>query len=124
MKINLGDLVDAKRNSWLTIFIIHVMTEHTSNGNKWNEVFKLTGGNYQDAEVQVLINGVEVDFKHFIDELEKQHDRMLGDKAKELIEQHFGDLIHKLEQMQNYAELKLSDDVLPSWQKERNRNEG
>lgn len=109
-----------RSRTWLSYFIYHVMTEHTKNGGEWKETFKLTGEHGTEADVRVTVNGVEIPFESFIQHLEKYHDDMVGEAAKKLIEEKFGDLIGTLEKMSENAKLKLEHDVLPSWEKERN----
>lgn len=87
MKVNIVDLCHG--NSWLGIMVIHLMTEHTTNAENWEKVFKLEPrrpeGVTQTVDLKMTINGVEVKFEHFIKELERQHNDMLEKAAKEML---------------------------------------
>lgn len=120
MKINLVKL--AGERSWLSQFIYHVMTEHTVNANNWKKVFKIENVATSEVEVKVTVNGVDVPFESFIQQLEEQHNEMLTAQAKKLIEKNFNSLIEKLQKMQEDAVLKLEYDVLPQWEKDRLAN--
>lgn len=102
MKVNLVDLCRGDRN-WLGIMIISLMTEHCKNAEKWDETFKLEPrrpdeGVTQTVDLKVTINGVEVKFEHFVKELERQHNVMLEEAAKELLPKRSEKLLALIEE--------------------------
>jgi len=101
--------------NWLTVFMYHVMTKHTPNGDNWKKVFGMS--DKTDVDVKVLIDNVEVSFESFIKMLEEHHDNMVKEEAKELIDSSFSKVIDTLTEMSEMAQHKLQDDVLPSWRK-------
>lgn len=124
MKIDLAKL--GPFDSWLHTLVFDLMTHHTTNAGDWDKVFNLTPGmvvGNTSCEIKVSINDVELDFKHFIKSLEKNYDKMLGEKAKELIDENFGNLISTLDKMSEEAKEKLSYDVLPSYSYAKNKKE-
>lgn len=113
MKINLIEHnTDHKlRNTWLTILVMQLMTEHTSNAEKWNEVFgiKLAPGKVDNdvVELKITINGVEVKFEKFIKHLEETHNQMLEETAKELVTKRCQKLLSVVEE----AERLINDEI-------------
>ena len=113
MKINLVEHnTDHKlRNTWLTILVMQLMTEHTSNAEKWNEVFgiKLAPGKVDNdvVELKITINGVEVKFEKFIKHLEETHNQMLEETAKELVTKRCQKLLSIVEE----AERLINDEI-------------
>jgi hypothetical protein len=112
MKIKLVEQVTGiNHNTWLTILVMHLMTEHTSNAEKWNKVFgiKIEPGQPGEDEVdlKITINGVEVRFESFIKHLEETHGEMLEEAAKELISKRCQNLLNVVQD----AERLLSDEI-------------
>lgn len=117
MKVNLRELIDHHMRSWISVFVYQLMSEHTENADDWKQVFGMN--DQTEVEICVTVGGVEVPFDSFIKMLEEQHDKLLAEKAKELIAGSFGSLIQTLSEMEENAKLKLESDVLPSWEKNR-----
>lgn len=99
------------RDTWLTILVMHLMTEHTQNAEKWNEVFgiKLAPGKVENDEVElkITINGVEVKFESFIKHLEETHNQMLEETAKELTTRRCQNLLSIIAE----AERLINDEI-------------
>lgn len=54
----------------------------------------------KELDVHLTINGHEVKISHFMKSLEEQHERMLTERAQELMKERFGkfnDVLHNLE---------------------------
>lgn len=116
MKINLVEHnTDHKlRNTWLTILVMQLMTEHTSNAEKWNEVFgiKLAPGKVDNdvVELKITINGVEVKFEKFIKHLEETHNQMLEETAKELVTKRCQKLLSIVEEAERLINNEIEQD--------------
>jgi hypothetical protein len=83
MKIKLVEQVTGiNHNTWLTILVMHLMTEHTSNAEKWNKVF-----------------GIKIE--------PGQPGEMLEEAAKELISKRCQNLLNVVQD----AERLLSDEI-------------
>jgi hypothetical protein len=117
MKISLVKL----ERGWLSCFMYEVMGKVAANANDWKKIFGMNAEDPTEVDVCVTVNGVQVPFESFIDLLEKSHDTMLENKAKDLIEKSFGNVIDTLTEMQEHAKNKLESDVLPSWEKARRK---
>lgn len=50
------------------------------------------------ADIKFNVNGVDLDFRKVMEAIESNVDKMVGDKAKELIEENFEDLNKTLEE--------------------------
>jgi hypothetical protein len=110
---------DLTKHNFLAIAVIHIMTEETRNTNDFIERFKLVPGGNSDVEIDIKINGVEVNFQHFMNELERQHSDMLTKRAHELLKENgvskLQDIISDLEKN---IESKI-EEVFPGFREER-----
>jgi len=115
MKIKVEDLC---KNSFLAIAVMHVMTEETPKSEDFCKKFNVVPGANSDVEVEIKINGVAVDFKHFMDELERQHDRMLQDKAHELLRENGVSKLHDvISDLEKNIERKI-EEVFPGFRRD------
>ncbi len=87
---------DVTRNDWLSIMVMHLMTEHAKTTEDFMKVFKIEPGMNSDIDLQIRINGVEVDFGLFMKELQRQHEEMLTKRAHELLRERGLNGIHDI----------------------------
>lgn len=85
MKFRIEDLT---KHTFLSIAVIHIMTEETREAKDFVERFKLVPGSNSDVEIDIKINGVPVNFQHFMNELERQHNDMLQQQAHALLKEN------------------------------------
>lgn len=70
------------------------------------EKIGLVSGKNKELDVSLTINGVEVKFSEFMNTLQEQHERMLEEKAQEMMKDRFagfsetlGEMEHKVKEM-------------------------
>lgn len=93
-----------------------LMREH--NFREWCMIHLITKFNLLDdgtvkpapdpIDVVLTINGKEVDFLAVLDELERQHEQLVKDEAKELLEKELSKIIAPLKD--SFSELKTQFD--------------
>jgi hypothetical protein len=122
MKITLRKLLNdynqlspPTKDTWRAHAIWHTMTAHCKNANKWAEVFGIRsvqdGGNEQEVEVKVTINGVQVPFESFMDHVSSQSDDMVRAAARQMFDERLfsNDSAHQ-ERAEHARVLGFSDD--------------
>lgn len=115
VKFKVEDLV---KHDFLSIAVIHIMTEETRNTNDFCEKFNLVPGGNSEVEIDIKINGVPVNFKHFMDELERQHGEMLERQAQDLLkEKGIGKLHDIISDLEKNIERKI-EEVFPGFRRD------
>ncbi len=116
MKVNVKRLTE---NDFLAIAVMHMMTEETRNTNDFLEKFKIVPGADSPVDLRLTINGVEVDFGHFMNELERQHETMLKHCAREFLKDNGLDSLYEtLEALKRNIDEKI-EDVFPGFKEDR-----
>lgn len=94
MKINLQEYLKGRPNivEWA---IIHLMTAKSPRLSEIPEFNPLYAGGKCDTasmDIEVKINGIEVNFVELLEWINKQNNVMVAEKAKELVNEKFSDL--------------------------------
>jgi hypothetical protein len=112
MKIN--PVSHQNNDTLVSHVIINCMAESLKNSEiiEMSDKIRFNNG----LEVQLLIEGKEVDLQHFCDHWESQVDRMITEKAKELIENRFGDVNDLMRDLQDRLKTEI-DKRLEDWEK-------
>lgn len=107
MKIKIEDVI---KHNFLGIAVMHIMTEHAREKD-FCKVFNVVPGANSDVEVKMTINGVEVDFGHFIKELERQHNDLVERDAKEAMRARVSMMLDRLNEIIGQAEQNIIDEI-------------
>ena len=108
MKINFQKYLENHDNiiEWA---IIHMMAKHEKMLQLPEWKMKYQGGplDTENMDVTLTINGVEVNFIECIEEIGKQNSILTTEKAKELVNEQFGDLYNKFEQIKTFMDEQI-----------------
>lgn len=104
MKITTEEIIDMESIAG------HIVLHYIGNDKILAEQIKRDGC----AEVIVTINGKEYDFKSFANQIDNQLERMVKDKASELLESKFFDLEESIFTMKRLADEKIKK-MEPEW---------
>lgn len=98
--------VDKDRHKFSNWFVMHLITEHTEAND---DVFSKFIDLHKEGklEVKIFVGGEELDFQCAIDRLESQLDRMIENKAQDLVSNKLGDFFDKLHDMKKYFRLAI-----------------
>jgi hypothetical protein len=80
------------KRDFFAIIITNVMFKHLKKGDDFCKLYNIIPGANSEVELKLIINGVEVDFQHFVDELEYQHNTLM----KENVKRYQGEMIRFL----------------------------
>ena len=102
MKVNLQKYLLDKDNivSWA---IIHLMAkrEHELRLPEWKHKYEGGPLDASNLDVVLTIEGVEVDFIEAIEEINRQHNAMVFNEAKNLINERYSGLYDKIRSLEN-----------------------
>lgn len=91
---------DLIKNNFFSIFIAHVI------GDSWKERGLELGPEY---EISLTINGIEFPIRTFVKLIEKQMDRMVVEKAKDLLKDKFNKLSNSLFKIEEMIDREFYD---------------
>jgi hypothetical protein len=107
---------------WKYSFLLSVMTQRAENDPAgFMKLFGIEEDHTQvrELEVKVTINGVEVDYEHFIAAMESQMDRIINDRAAVLLQEGVRDKMTAIYEELAKVERNLNGlckEVLPAWE--------
>lgn len=107
MKINIREYLSKSPNS-IEWALIELMSQKGSISNT-PEFDPHQKCNADELEVVVTINGIEVDFIKLIQEMDRQSDRMIREKAKDLLDTKYSAIHESLEQIKNKIDFMVLD---------------
>jgi DNA polymerase elongation subunit (family B) len=90
MKITFSEIT--RRDSWTGWAILHAMIGKETE--IFNEVRPVN--EEKSFDVVMTINGVEVDFSTVMNRLQEQYDNCVGNKAREIVKDTFGEMMTNL----------------------------
>lgn len=108
MKVKVERLVT---HDFLAIAVMHMMTEATPKTEDFCKKFNVVAGANSDVDLVLTVNGVEVNLEHFMKELERQHNTMLEDRAKELLKDKTFNMIDRLTEILKQAEEAVTEEI-------------
>jgi hypothetical protein len=113
--IAIKDLTDSYRSdrgthphSWLASAIFNTLGDHSK------EVFPESEVPPTHIQVELKLNGVEVELSHFINHLHQQYDRMVRAAAVELLKDKMGKTLDAVSKMEETV-LRLAKDEFNMW---------
>lgn len=100
MKINLLSYMQDRPNivEWA---IIHMMTKRDAHLAPWTDQNGMLKRSSEDMEVCLTIDGVEVDPIEMLQEINRQNDAMITEKAKTLIQERCDGLYEKIRALED-----------------------
>jgi hypothetical protein len=99
-----------RHNDWVSVFLIGVMTDNTGEGEDFLAKFKIEhGGQDRVLDVQVTVNGVEVDFMDFLKRIESSYEERVSRRAIELLKEKCGAVTDALYALTEHVERVGSD---------------
>lgn len=107
---------------WKYSFLLSVMTKKADGiPDGFLKVFGIDGDHTKTREldVKVTINGVEVDYEHFISSMESQMERIIQNRAAAILKESVQDKMIAIQDALSKVERNLNglvEEVLPAWE--------
>jgi DNA polymerase elongation subunit (family B) len=105
MKITFEEIT--RRDSWTGWAILHSMI------GKEDELFNQVRpvNEEKSFDVVMTINGIEVDFSTVMSRMQEQYEHCVGNKAKEIVQETFGDMLGNLSTLINDAKRECVSEI-------------
>jgi len=117
MRIKFKDEIDTLKGH----FVIHGLSVAIEQGilpeNTFEDVIKEKDQDDGHLDVAVTINGREIDIHEFCEYWEKQIDRMIREKAQEIVDHKFSDLSYLFDDLQGRINTEI-EKRLEYWERE------
>jgi len=117
MRIKFKDEID----TLIGHFVIHGLLVAIDRGllpeNTFDEVKKEKEADDGHLDVAVTVNGREIDIHEFCENWEKQIDRMIREKAQEIVDHKFSDLSYLFDDLQGRINTEI-EKRLEDWERE------
>lgn len=107
MKINLSKYLESRNIvEWA---IIHMMAKRDKSFSlpEWKHNYAGGTMDAKNLDVVLKIEGVEVNFVECIEEINRQHNQMVRDDAKKLVDEQFGGLYSKFEELKIFMDEQI-----------------
>jgi hypothetical protein len=117
MKINMTK-EECEKRSLLGFIVIEALVGAIGTDKKFEEFMKdkKVGKDYI-YDVHLTANGVELDLQKAVDHWGSQVERMIGEKAKELLEDKFRDITYAFDDLKSWLDSEINKH-LEDWEKE------
>ena len=96
------------RENFVGLLIISALTDSKVDMNEFTHRDQLNAG---ELEVKMSINGFDVPVMKTLNDIEKQMNRMVYEKALEIVNNKYGDIINLLSDMEERVKYKIKGDL-------------
>lgn len=99
---------DIRKNDWAEHIFIHLLSEKYTD-DELSQIIKDTKKKGEGYDVELKINGEEMDFMVFAQHVQKQDEERIKKKALDYISENFGDLSCAIYEIQEKIEKELRE---------------
>ena len=99
------------KHDFLGVAVVHMMTEATKNTEDFCKKFNVVAGANSEVDLVLTVNGVEVNFEHFMKQLERQHNTMVEESAKEQLKEKTFNMLDRLNTILKQAEEAVTEEI-------------